>query len=252
MSFTAVIPARWESSRFPGKPLAEVGGVPMVVRTASRALEAGNVGRVVVATDDRRIVDACAAYGLETVMTSSTHATGTDRIAEASEKLGIHEVVNVQGDEPLVEPAAIDTLVIALSSDPGVSVVNAACPLEPMDLENPNVVKAVKGRNDRLLFLSRLPIPFSWAGSIARFRHMGMYAFRGEALARYVTREQGPVELAERVEMYRFLEHGDPIRLVDLPPAPPAVDIPDDLARIEEYVSTHGGWANYRVCEKRA
>ena len=224
----------------------------MVVRTASRAMEATSVDRVVVATDDNRIVDVCRAYGIETTMTSSGHATGTDRIAEASEKLGSGDMVNVQGDEPLFDPATIEMLISALNSDPDVSVVNAACPLDPGDLTNNNVVKAVRDRNERLLFLSRLPIPFSWDSSMDRLRHMGMYAFRGDALAKYTSRVQGPIERAERIEMYRFLEYGDAIRLVELPPAPPAVDVPDDLARIETYASQNGGWTNYPVCEKRA
>jgi 3-deoxy-manno-octulosonate cytidylyltransferase (CMP-KDO synthetase) len=219
----------------------------MVVRTAYRAGQAETISRVVVATDDSRIADVCARHDVETIMTSSEHATGTDRIAEASRVLGIEEIVDVQGDEPLIDPACIDTLVRGLLSDPDALVSNACCAMTDGDGNDPNIVKVVSDQLGRLMFLSRSLIPFSWHESLARVRHIGMYAFRGDALRKYVSRVQGSIERAERIEMYRFLEYGDPIALVQVPQVPPAVDVPGDLAKVEDYVIAHGGWSRYSI-----
>lgn len=247
MNFVAIIPARWQSSRFPGKPLIELDGVPMVVRTACRALKAKAVDRVVVATDDTRIMDICAQYDIEAVMTAEHHQTGTDRIAEASRILGVTDVINVQGDEPLIEPECVDALITGVVEDDEVLVSNGACPLLPQDLENPNVVKAVCDQYRHLMFLSRHAIPFSWEGQVPRLRHLGIYAFQGDALAHFVKRSQGPIERSERVEMYRYLEYGDAIKLVEIPPSPPAVDVPEDVEKINAYVAAQGGWATYAI-----
>ena len=247
MKFVALIPARWASSRFPGKPLVELDGVPMVVRTAHRALLAKTVTRVVVATEDARIVEVCKQYHIESVLTGADHQTGTDRIAEASRVLGVTDIVNVQGDEPLIDPDCIDALVEGVMQDDDVLVSNGACSLLDADLESPNVVKAVCDQNKRLMFLSRLPIPYAWNNRIPRLRHLGLYAFKADALNRFVMRAQGPIERAERVEMYRFLEYGDAIRLVEVPSAPPAVDVPEDVEKINAYVEANGGWAHYSV-----
>ena len=214
----------------------------MIVRTARRASCAQGVERTVVATDDRRIAHACAAYGVSFVMTSADHATGTDRVAEAAGKLKADLVVNVQGDEPLVAPSVIDSLLNALAEDAEAVAANAACPLSHDDIENPNVVKAVANQHGHLMFLSRRGIPFAWDTPIERKRHLGIYAFRAKALATYRTRPQGALERAERVEMYRFLEWGDRIVLIEVPHAPPAVDVPEDVARVEAYAARLGGW----------
>lgn len=227
--------------------MIDLNGVPMVVRTASRAQMAKTVERVVVATEDQRIVDACAQYGIEAIMTSANHPTGTDRVVEASRILGVQDIVNVQGDEPLIEPEVIDAVVLGLASDDVAQVSNAACPLATGAEDNPNVAKAVWDQNDRLMFITRLPLPFSWGSPFDRFRHMGLYAFQGDALERYAAREQGPLELAERIEMFRYLEYGDPVTLVRVPPSPPAVDTPDDVEKIQAHVMEHGGWSHYTV-----
>jgi 3-deoxy-manno-octulosonate cytidylyltransferase (CMP-KDO synthetase) len=242
MSFAAVVPARWGSGRFPGKPLVKLGGVPMIVRTAARAALAEMVERVVVATDDRRIAEVCDAYGFESVMTRNDHPTGTDRVVEAGELLGIDRVVNVQGDEPLIEPATIDAVIGGLDLDPEAQVANAGCPLSDGDLENPNVAKAVVDQRDRLLYISRFPLPYSWGERVPRLRHLGLYAFRGDALKNYARYKQGPLELSERIEMFRFIEQGDPIILVQVPIGPPAVDTPADVDRIDQYAVEHDGW----------
>ncbi|MBK34527.1 MAG: 3-deoxy-manno-octulosonate cytidylyltransferase [Gemmatimonadetes bacterium] len=242
MSYTAVVPARWASSRFPGKPLVDLGGVPMVVRTASRAHEARSVDRVIVATDDERIVEVCEAHDIETFLTRAGHTTGTDRVVEASERLRIERIVNVQGDEPLIEPGTIDRVVDGLEEDDGSEVANAGCPLEAVDTEDPNVVKVVGNENGRVLYISRSPVPFSWDEPAPRLRHLGLYAFRGGALKTFALHSQGPVELAERIEMFRFLERGYPITLVEVPVGPPAVDTPEDVDRIDRFADEHGGW----------
>ena len=243
MSYSVVIPARWNSSRFPGKALAEIDGLPMVVRTAYRAAQAEAIDRVVVATDDHRIADACRQYEIEAVLTACAHETGTDRVAEACRTLGLSEVINVQGDEPLIDPQCIDTMVRRLSEDSWANVANAACPLAKEDEDDKNVVKAVRNHHGHLMFLSRYPLPFFWEAPMDRLRHLGLYAFRGDALNRYAARSQGPVERAERIEMHRFLEYGDPVVLVEMPPVPPAVDIPNDLDKLQNYVYLHGGWS---------
>jgi len=242
MKYVAVVPARWESSRFPGKPLVKLGGVPMVVRTAARAALAKNVERVVVATDNQKIVGACAEYGFEALMTRSGHHTGTDRVVEVAEQLGISQIVNVQGDEPLIDPDTIDAVIASLGLDPDAKVANAGCPLLEKDLDNPNVVKVAMDKRNRVLYLSRLPLPYSWGAPVPRVRHLGLYAFRQDALENYAKYEQGPIELSERVEMFRFIEHGDPIVLAQVPAGPPAVDTPADVDVINDYAAQHKGW----------
>jgi 3-deoxy-manno-octulosonate cytidylyltransferase (CMP-KDO synthetase) len=164
------------------------------------------------------------------------------RQLEAAKILSQERIVNVQGDEPLLDPTHIDALIDGLLEDGEALVSNAACPLERTDVDNPNVVKAVAGKDRYLLYLSRSPIPFSWDGGQNRLRHLGMYAFREDALSRFASRTSGPLEQAERVEMFRYLEHGDPIVLVTVPPTAPAVDVPEDLSRLEAFAQANGGW----------
>jgi 3-deoxy-manno-octulosonate cytidylyltransferase (CMP-KDO synthetase) len=216
--------------------------VPMVVRSAGRAIQAKAIDRVVVATDDTRIVEVCSDYGLDSVVTSADHPTGTDRVAEAAACLGVTDVVNVQGDEPLIIPETIDALISGLILDPSAEVANAACLLTEDDEHSSNVVKVAATQQKHLLYFSRHPIPFAWEGSIPRLRHLGLYAFQNDALSRYTARLPGPLEQAERIEMFRFLEYDDPIALIEVPENPPAVDAPEDLGRVEEYVACHGGW----------
>jgi 3-deoxy-manno-octulosonate cytidylyltransferase (CMP-KDO synthetase) len=214
----------------------------MVVRTASRAFEAKSVDRVIVATDDERIVEACRAHDIETFLTQGDHTTGTDRVVEASDRLNIQRIVNVQGDEPLIEPSTIDQVVAGLEADDGAEVANAGCPLDVIDTENPNVVKVVGDQRKRVLYISRGLVPFAWREPVPRLRHLGLYAFRGSALKTFARHPQGPLELSERIEMFRFLERGHPITLVEVPVGPPAVDTPGDVERIDRFVVENGGW----------
>ncbi len=219
-----VIPARFGSTRLPGKAMADIHGQPMVVRVLERVRRAG-VGAVVVATDDVRIAEAVRSAGGEAVMTRDDHTSGTDRIAEA---LGLLSwdgdvVVNVQGDEPLIEPSTIDALLAAMA-DPEVQVATVAAPLTG-DPAQPSVVKVAVDQRGRALYFSRAPIPFGGP----YLHHIGIYAYRTGALARFVASRPSPLERIERLEQLRFLELGSPIAVVQVDEAPPSVDTPADL-----------------------
>ena len=236
-----VIPARYGSSRFPGKALADLGGRPLVVRTMERALAMAEAHEVLVATDDPRIRDAVAAAGHACVMTGE-HPTGTDRIGEV---LGQHPadlVVNLQGDEPLLDSAVADRLVRALRDDPGLGLATCAHPFsDPTEWRDPNAVKVLVDRHGRALYFSRAPIPgrFPGAGdepssSRLALRHVGIYAWRSEALQRFLTWPRGDLERAEGLEQLRALENGLRIGVVSVDDGPVGVDTPADLDRVRD------------------
>jgi len=243
VSFTVLIPARLASTRLPRKPLADIGGAPMVVRVAQRAQLSG-AQAVVVAADSAEIADACAQHGIACVLTAAGHPTGTDRLAEAVLRLQLPAaaiVVNVQGDEPLIPPAVIRDVALALEQDADCEVATAACPITRVDeFFDPNVVKVVIDRRHRALYFSRAPIP--WArdafardrqqlpdGFLAR-RHIGIYAFRVGFLLRFPALTRDPLEQLESLEQLRALAHGVPITVIDRDGAlPPGVDTPADL-----------------------
>ena len=233
----AVIPARWASSRFPGKPLAELAGEPMIAHVVRRASEASTIGHVIVATDDERIARAATTAGAEAVMTGD-HPSGTDRVAAAvagRDEWGV--VVNVQGDEPLLAGANIDALVRGLLADGGAPMATLCRPLEPERADDPNAVKVVRDARRRALYFSRSAIPYprhpELAAPLWRL-HLGIYAFRREALARFVALEPSPLERAEALEQLRALEHGIPILVLDAPHPAYGVDTPEDLQRVAE------------------
>lgn len=233
----AVIPARWASSRFPGKPLAELAGEPMIAHVVRRASEASTIAHVIVATDDERIARAATAAGAEAVMTGD-HPSGTDRVAAAvagRDEWGL--VVNVQGDEPLLAGANIDVLVRGLWGDVGAPMATLCRPLEPARADDPNAVKVVVDARRRALYFSRSAIPYprhpELAAPLWRL-HLGIYAFRREALARFVALEPSPLERAEALEQLRALEHGIPILVLDAPHPAYGVDTPEDLQRVAE------------------
>lgn len=246
MDFVVIIPARLASTRLPGKPLADIGGVPMVVRVAERAAASG-AQRVVVAADSEKIVTACRDHGIDVVLTSPTHATGTDRLAEAAAQLALPDnaiVVNVQGDEPLVPSGVIDRVAHCLHAHDDCAMATAACPLTSVaDFFDPNVVKVVTDRTGRALLFSRAPIP--WArdafardrselpADLRARRHVGIYAFRAGFLRAYPTLERDALEIAESLEQLRALAHGHRIAVEDFEKAlPPGVDTPEDLQRV--------------------
>lgn len=238
MKTAVIIPARFASERFPGKPLALIGGVPMIVRVLQRAQAAQGVDQVVVATDDDAIAAAVRSAGGEVALTPAGCPSGSDRCAHAARTLGEPDVViNVQGDEPLLDPRAIEQLLEAFL-DPKVQVATLARPLEPGERDNPNVVKVVRDLRGDALYFSRAPIP-SWGGQgddPAR-AHVGIYGFRGEALQAFTKLPPTPLEQAERLEQLRLLEHGTAIRVLGTSYRSIGVDTPEDLERVRRLFS---------------
>lgn len=236
MTAVGVIPARYAASRFPGKPLAPIAGVPMVRRVWEGARGAKSLRTVIVATDDERIAEACREFGAPVAMTRPTHATGTDRLAEVAASLEDEIIVNVQGDEPLIEGFVVDAVVEALLEDPEVPMSTLVHPADGDDLRDPNRVKVVLDRRGNALYFSRSPIPALRPGAppTPRWQHAGLYAYRRSFLLELVALEPTPLERAEDLEQLRALEHAYPIRCAtvrewrSLP-----VDVPDDVARVE-------------------
>lgn len=233
-STVAVIPARWASTRFPGKPLAELAGEPMIAHVVRRAAAARTVSAVLVATDDERIAAAARAAGAEAVMTGD-HPSGTDRVAAAVAGRGDWDVVvNLQGDEPLLAGGNVDVLVAGLWQREELSMATLCRPLDPVRAEDPNAVKVVRRADGRALYFSRarVPYPREIAAASPLWRlHLGIYAFRREALARFVALPPSPLEQAEALEQLRALEHGLDILVLDAPHDAFGVDTPDDLER---------------------
>jgi 3-deoxy-manno-octulosonate cytidylyltransferase (CMP-KDO synthetase) len=202
-----------------------------------RAKRSKLCSRVIIATDDARIADAARAFGAEVAMTRPDHPSGTDRVAEVAATLEADLIVNVQGDEPLVDPAAIDAAVEPLLSHPSIPMGTLAAPIHDVaDLANPNVVKVVLDQAGFALYFSRLPIPFDrdQRGETVRYRHLGLYVYRREFLLSLATLSPTPLEQAEKLEQLRVLEHGHKIRVTLIPTPSPGIDTPEDLARVEE------------------
>jgi 3-deoxy-manno-octulosonate cytidylyltransferase (CMP-KDO synthetase) len=244
--FVVIVPARLASTRLPRKPLADIGGVPMVVRVARAALGSG-AAQVAVAADSAEIVDACRAHGIEALLTRADHASGTDRLAEAVEHLDLADdavVVNVQGDEPLMPAAVVRRVAEALADRADCAIATACHPLhDAAEFFSPNVVKVVMDASGRALYFSRAPIPWSrdaFASSRDRLppglparRHIGLYAYRAGFLRRFPQLPPAPLEQHESLEQLRALAHGFGIAVIELPEAlPPGVDTPEDLERV--------------------
>jgi 3-deoxy-manno-octulosonate cytidylyltransferase (CMP-KDO synthetase) len=247
VTFTVLVPARLKSTRLPRKVLADLGGVPMVVRVARRAAASG-AARVVVAADDEEIVLACRAHAVECVLTDAHHPTGSDRLAQACALLGLEgddAVVNVQGDEPLIDPALIDACSALLSSRPECVMSTAAHEIDNVDeLLNPNVVKVVLDSSSRALYFSRAPIPW-WRDGHAQgvtqlpqpapLRHIGIYGYRASFLRRFPQLPPSPLEAIESLEQLRVLWHGERIAVHVSQTRPgPGIDTPEDLARVRQ------------------
>jgi 3-deoxy-manno-octulosonate cytidylyltransferase (CMP-KDO synthetase) len=236
----AVIPARWASSRFPGKPLALLGGIPLVQHVVEAALESHAFERVLVATDDERIARAVARFGGHVERTSSDHRSGTDRVAEVVARLpadGPDVVVNLQGDEPLVEGEDLLALVTAFE-DGQVAMATLVRPLADEERRSPHVVKAVLDAHQDALYFSRADIPFARDGkSVHRFAHVGLYGYRRGTLLHLAQLPPGTLEQAESLEQLRALEHGIRIRCVRTERSSIGVDTPEDLVRAEAALS---------------
>lgn len=242
MNFRVIIPARYASTRFPGKPLAEIGGKPMVVHVCERAAKSG-ASAVHVATDDERIASAVRTRGHSALMTRADHASGTERIAEAAALLALGDddiVVNVQGDEPLIDPALIGAVAATLERHREASVATACHAIHnAASFASPNVVKVVLDARGFALYFSRAGIPYAKEGGApAAYRHIGIYAYRAGFLARYASLEPSPLERIEQLEQLRVLWHGYRIAVaVSAAEAPPGVDTPQDLEAVRKAYS---------------
>lgn len=230
-----VIPARMKSTRFPGKPLVSFFGKPMVVWVCEAAKKARTIDKVVVATDDKKIAKVCEKYHFEAVLTRSEHKTGTDRVAELAEKRKADIYVNIQSDEPLIESETIDQTVHALIEDSHFEIVNLYTKIvNKADLNNINIPKVVVGQDNRAIFFSRLPIPYLKSKvSVDFYRQVCVYAFKRSALRNFSKLEQGMSEKAEEIEILRFLEHGLPVKMVEVKTRSFGIDTPEDLERAE-------------------
>jgi 3-deoxy-manno-octulosonate cytidylyltransferase (CMP-KDO synthetase) len=233
----AVIPARYASRRFPGKPLADLGGRPVIQHVYERAARARSLDAVVVATDDPRVLEVVRAFGGTAILTSAAHRSGSERAAEVARSLpAVEVVVNVQGDEPFVEPEAVDALVAPLRAEGGPAVTTLREALAgPEDLENPHVVKVVTDLAGYALYFSRAPIPHR-NGRLPSsvFRHVGLYGFRREALLWFADLPPSPLEGAEGLEQLRILEHGQRIAVVESRFQTLSIDTPEDLERARQ------------------
>ena len=254
MGFHVIIPARLASSRLPGKPLADIGGMPMIVRVARRAAQS-SAASVVVAADDETIVAACAAHGVRALLTAREHDSGSDRVAEACVALGLADdaiVVNVQGDEPMLPPALIDAVATLLRDRADCVMSTAAHAIdEPADFESPHVVKVVVDAAGHALYFSRAPIPWprderasgrSGVAAAGALRHVGLYAYRAAFLRRFPRLARSPLEDIERLEQLRVLWHGERIAVhVGDSNAGIGIDTPADLARARQLFALNSG-----------
>ncbi|MCX5677953.1 MAG: 3-deoxy-manno-octulosonate cytidylyltransferase [Candidatus Omnitrophica bacterium] len=229
-----VIPARYASTRFEGKPLAMIAGKPMIYHVYNRAVKSKIVDEVVVATDDERILLCVEGFGGKAVMTSSRHQTGTDRIAEVAEKRGADIIVNVQGDEPLLDPEMISQAAGPLMDDRAVNVVTLAGRItDPADLVDLMNVKVVMDVNANIMFMSRAPIPYPKARkNYCVYKQIGLYAFRRDYLLRFAAMKQTPLEIIEGIELLRVLENGHKLKGVVTKHRTYSVDTPSDLVEV--------------------
>jgi 3-deoxy-manno-octulosonate cytidylyltransferase (CMP-KDO synthetase) len=247
MNILAVIPARYASTRLPGKPLVSIGGKLMIERVWERARRASLVSKVIVATDDERIAQAVKAFGGEAVLTRPDHRSGTERVAEVAASHPDAEIlVNVQGDMPIIEPAAIDAGIEAVRDDEDVKLGTLAVPISnPAEIMDPNVVKTVLDFDSNALYFSRAPIPWvrDREGSVhaRHLKHIGLYVFRREALLEFATFPQGDLERIEQLEQLRWLENGYRIRVAETEYKTVEVDTPEDVKRVEQALASGAG-----------
>lgn len=242
-----VIPARYASTRFPGKPLAMIAGKSMIQRVWERCTATAHPGRIVVATDDERIRDAVRAFGGEVRMTPPELDSGTARVAWVAEQEHADIYVNVQGDEPLLPPSTVDAAVTALLAHPAADIATACCPLTDVEgISSPNTVKLVTDAAGFALYFSRAPIPHqrdagnAIGGTGVYRKHIGLYVYRREALLRFPSLPPSALEQTEKLEQLRALEHGMRIAVAEVPSDTQAVDVPEDIARVERLLRDDG------------
>lgn len=238
-SVLAVVPARYGSTRFPGKPLAPIAGRPMIQHVVERVRQAKQVSRVVVATDDQRIKSAVEAFGGEAILTRADHANGTDRVAEVAAHVAARIYVNVQGDEPLIDPGTVDAVIAAMLEDDSVQIATPCVAIEqPKDIMDPNIVKVVRDFDGNGIYFSRAPIPWvrdtNASVKAQHWKHLGLYGYRREALLEYQTLPPGELERIEQLEQLRWLENGFRIRVAETDYDAVSVDVPSDIERVEK------------------
>ena len=245
MKMLGIIPARYASTRFPGKPLARIAGKPLIQRVVEQCRHAGSLTEIIVATDDSRIADAAKSF-CRVEMTRADHPSGSDRIAEVAARCECDAVVNIQGDEPLIDPVVIDAVAGALA---GEEMSTAATLIQnPAEYENPNVVKVVVSAAGRALYFSRRTVPYlreAASGSVSEqlaafpfLKHLGLYGYRRETLLRLVKFPVSPLENAEKLEQLRALENGIPVAVVKVNYDSVGVDVPEDIGRVEQLLKT--------------
>ncbi len=236
MKVLCVIPARYASTRLPGKPLKDIAGKPMVCRVYDRAVQAGKVSYTVVATDDERILQAVTEHGGRAVMTRADHPTGTDRLAEVAETFpDVDLIVNVQGDEPLIEPGLIDELVTAFEEDADLQMATVKTLMEDeAEIANPNNVKVVTDKQGYALYFSRSVLPYPRNAGCPVYKHIGIYAYKRSFLLNYAKMESTPLERSESLEQLRALENGYRIKVVETKAKFVGVDTAEDLAKVNE------------------
>jgi 3-deoxy-manno-octulosonate cytidylyltransferase (CMP-KDO synthetase) len=239
-----IIPARWASTRFPGKPLHPIAGTPLLQHVWEASRRAKKLDRLIIATDDFRIAEAAFKWGAEVALTSANHSNGTDRIAQVAAKAKqFRHIVNIQGDEPMVDPRLIDRLVRELQRDPKLEMITAAHSFaDPQEAESPHQVKVVVNIKSEALYFSRGAIPFARDTSAPPqyFRHQGIYGYTRDLLLRFVRWKTSPLERAESLEQLRALENGVRIKVVMTRSGSPGVDTPEDARMIERLVVSAG------------
>jgi 3-deoxy-manno-octulosonate cytidylyltransferase (CMP-KDO synthetase) len=240
-----IIPARWSSSRFPGKPLHLIAGKPLLCHVWERCRRARKLDSVIIATDDMRIANAAFEWGAEVALTSRRHQSGTDRIAEVAKKeKQFAFVINIQGDEPLVDPALIDSLVETLRSDRKIDIVTAAHPFEnAAEASSPHQVKVIVDLRSNALYFSRFAIPFprDRSAPVRYLRHQGIYGFRRQTLLQFVKWKPTPLERAESLEQLRALENGVKVHVLVTKHGSPGVDTPEDAIAVERILARANG-----------
>lgn len=249
-----IIPARWGSTRFPGKPLHSIAGKPLLQHVWERCSRAKKLDQVIVATDDFRIAEAAFDWGAEVAMTSAKHSSGTDRIAEVAAKAkGFAHIINIQGDEPMIDPKLIDRLVRALQRDSGLEMITAAHPFEdPNDATSPHQVKVVVNQKSEALYFSRALIPATKSGGLSSYlRHQGIYGYTHDLLLRFVRWKISPLERVESLEQLRALENGVRIQVVMTESGSPGVDTPEDARRMAGLMTSEGKRSSGRSRRKQ-
>ena len=238
MKAAALIPARWGSTRFPGKPVHQIAGKPLIQHVWERCCEATVFDRIIIATDDARIAEAASGFGAEAALTSSEHQSGTDRIAEVARNLTrVGLIFNVQGDEPLIAPDLLGDLVRKLAGDRRVDLITAAVPIDAEEARSEHVVKVVTDRKGDALYFSRSVIPFARGpGDAGYLKHLGIYGYRRKALLEFVNLEPSPLEQAERLEQLRALQNGMKLRVIVSRTSSIGVDTPEDAEAAERLI----------------